>query len=210
MTYTLYNAAGTGSFVVDAALAWAEAEYTRIEINLGNGLSLDGDLAHVNPMKQVPVLVLPSGEIMTESAAIAIHLSTMFPARGLAPSPGTTEHARFLRWMVFMSVNLYETDLRCFYSDRYTKGREASAHSDVKMSAIDQFHDACGVLEQELEKKGPFVSGEQISIADVYLVMLVSWMAQESDLSKFRGIARIRKEVERHPVAGPLLERHGL
>ena len=32
-------------------------------------------VAPVNPMRQIPTLVLPSGEIMTESAAILIHLA---------------------------------------------------------------------------------------------------------------------------------------
>jgi glutathione S-transferase len=38
-------------------------------------------------MRQVPVLVLPSGEIMTESAAMLIWLADHYPDAGLAETP---------------------------------------------------------------------------------------------------------------------------
>ena len=40
-------------------------------------------------MRQVPALVLPDGEVLTESAAILIWLADRYPEGGLAPSqPG--------------------------------------------------------------------------------------------------------------------------
>ena len=39
----------------------------------------------VNPLRQVPALVLPSGEIVTESAAILIYLADLHPQARLAP-----------------------------------------------------------------------------------------------------------------------------
>ena len=40
----------------------------------------------VNPLHQVPVLTLPTGEVMTESAAILIYLADSYPHARLAPA----------------------------------------------------------------------------------------------------------------------------
>ena len=37
MTYTLYTSAGSGSFVVEAALTMAGAEFTKIDIDMESG-----------------------------------------------------------------------------------------------------------------------------------------------------------------------------
>ena len=42
-------------------------------------------IARVNPMEQLPALLLPNGELMTESAAILIHLADSHPASRLSP-----------------------------------------------------------------------------------------------------------------------------
>jgi GST-like protein len=47
----------------------------------------DAEMARVNPMQQVPALILPNGELMTESAAILIHLADSHPAARLSPAP---------------------------------------------------------------------------------------------------------------------------
>ncbi|WP_410293218.1 glutathione S-transferase N-terminal domain-containing protein [Klebsiella pneumoniae] len=41
----------------------------------------------LNPLGQIPVLVLADGQVMTESAAIALHLAETHPGAGLAPPP---------------------------------------------------------------------------------------------------------------------------
>ena len=45
-------------------------------------------LARVNPLMQVPVLVLGDGQVMTESAAIALYLSQMAGSELLVPGAG--------------------------------------------------------------------------------------------------------------------------
>src|SRR5256886_16938494 len=57
----------------------------------------------INPAAKVPALVLPDGTAVFESAAILIHLTNAHPAADLAPVVGSTAHARFLQWMLFLS-----------------------------------------------------------------------------------------------------------
>src|SRR3546814_13438863 len=64
-------------------------------------------MAAVNPLRQVPALVLPGGELMTESAAILTWLADSHPAGGLAPAPDSPLRPRFLRWMSYISAQIY-------------------------------------------------------------------------------------------------------
>jgi GST-like protein len=67
------------------------------------------DLAHnpavlkVNPFGQVPALVLPGGEVMTESAGILIWLADRYPDAALAPPPSDEKRPALLRWMAYVS-----------------------------------------------------------------------------------------------------------
>src|ERR1700678_3677171 len=112
--YKLYGRAGSGSFAVQVALEEIGAPYERIWVSREAA-----DVARfksINPTGRVPALVLPDGTIMFESAAMLIHLAITQPRSALAPQPGTSRHAAFLQWMVFLSANVYEAVLRIYYS----------------------------------------------------------------------------------------------
>jgi len=69
----LYGAEGSGSIAVEAALTLLQLPYTLIEGATWAHESARERIAPVNAMRQVPTLILPDGEMMTESAAILIY-----------------------------------------------------------------------------------------------------------------------------------------
>lgn len=60
----------------------------------------------------MPTLVRPDGTTMTEITAILLHLNSFFTEAKLAPTPGTSGHGKFLRWMVFANVNPHKAVAR--------------------------------------------------------------------------------------------------
>lgn len=73
-TYELIGSRGCGSAIVEMALALANVPYTLTDLPyLKPGPGRDR-LLSLNVTGQVPTLVLPDGEVMTESAAIVMHL----------------------------------------------------------------------------------------------------------------------------------------
>ena len=58
-------------------------------------------------MRQVPAMLLPNGELMTESAAILIWLADSHPEARLAPTMAAHARPAFLRWMAFVSSAIY-------------------------------------------------------------------------------------------------------
>src|SRR5271155_3863751 len=121
--YTLFGRPGSGSYAVQIALEEIGAPYERIWV--GKEPEAVAKFRTLNPAGRVPALRLPDGTVLSESAAILIHLALAHPTSQLAPTPGTTAHARFLQWMVYLSANVYETALRYFYSSRYSTRGEA-------------------------------------------------------------------------------------
>jgi glutathione S-transferase len=172
-TYTLYGRSGSGSLAVQVALEEVGARYQRVWV--GREPKDIEEFRVVNPTGKVPALVLPDGAIMFESAAMLIHLALAHPKAQLAPAPGTSAHARFLQWMVFLSANVYESALRMYYPDRYSSRGESDAEVVRQQGATD-FAAHLKLVSQALK---PYVLGAEYSIADIYLYMLGSWYLGE-------------------------------
>lgn len=163
--YKLFGRANAGSLApqilleeIGAAyeLVWVPKEVPALE-----------QLRRINPAGKIPVLVLPDGAVVCESAAILIHLTHAHPQAALAPRPGTAAHAHFLQWMSFLSSSVYESALRWYYPERY-----AQQPGGVQEYALRDF---AAHLERIHSVLAPYVLGEQFSAADPYLLMLQSW-----------------------------------
>jgi glutathione S-transferase len=174
--FKLYGRSGSGSLAVQVALEEAAAPYERIWV--GQESADMERFRQLNPTGKVPALMLPDGTIMFESAAMLTHLALIHPDAKLAPPPGTTRHALFLQWMVFMSANLYESVLRIYYSARF------SSRGDADSDAIREQGTADFLTHAQVIGRGlrPYVLGAEYSIADAYLYMLAGWYPDMTEL----------------------------
>jgi glutathione S-transferase len=202
MNYRLFNRPGSGGFVVEAALALAETPFELQEFESKPGTPLPEDFRATNPWGQVPVLLLPDGTTMTEAAAILIHLAAAFPDKGLGPVPGTSAHAKFLRWLVFASVNLYEAVLRRGYPFRYTT--DPGGYKALGAAANTRLKDGLAVLDTAVAP-GPFLLGEQMSLADIYFAMLFTWYHGQIEAPH---LVAMKDGVKAHTMVGPIWRRH--
>jgi len=175
--FTLYGRSGSGSLAVQVAL---EEIGVPFECVWGGREPPDSArYKEVNPTGRVPALVLPDGTVMFESAAILIHLALLNPDAKLAPQPGTTRHAKFLQWMIFLSANVYEAVLRIYYSERYSSRGEADS-AVIREQGKADFLTHVSLIARSVN---PYVLGAEYSIADVYLYMLSSWFPDKAELA---------------------------
>lgn len=170
--YRIYARPQTGAMVVEAALEEIGAPYQIIAVKRDAARRLVPEFLSINPLGQVPVLQLPDGSIMTESAAIAIYLCDRHAEAGLAPAPESNLRAPFLRWLIFLAANIYTSDLRIYYPDRYTSRPQDS--DTVKSAALDAMAREWKIYADALGNKA-YTLGNRYSIVDVYAAMLATW-----------------------------------
>ena len=104
--FVVYGAKGSGSVAVEAALTLLGLPYEVVEREAWK--PKDSELmAAVNPLRQVPALILPSGELLTESAAMLIWLADLYPQARMSPGLNDPKRPAFLRWMSFVSSQIY-------------------------------------------------------------------------------------------------------
>jgi len=171
--YLVYGARGSGSTAVEAALTLIGAPYEVVERAPFDSAADAETLAPLNPMRQVPVLVLPSGELMTESAAILIHLAERHPAAGLAPDAASPLRPRFLRWMAFVSAQIY-----ALYWVRDDPSRLAAdkTHETVLLErTAARIGQSWATMDAGIAPAGRFLLGDEVSVLDLYLTVVSRW-----------------------------------
>ena len=202
--YRLYTRPGSGGFVVEAALALANVQFDQIDVPKKD--PPDPAFLDISPLNQVPVLTLPNGQSITESAAICILLAERHPQAGLAPAAGSPDRADFLRWMAFMSSVLYPAVLRFYYAHRYTA--DADGTKAVKQAAVAEMDRGFAVLDAALKGRDWLV-GDQMSLADIYLVMLVAWHPDiDTARAAWPDIERLWARLRGHPLLKTLNTSH--
>ena len=87
--YTLYGKSGSGSAAIEAALTLIRQPFRIVETATWAQNDAYAQLLAVNPLGQIPTLVLPDGTALSESAAILIHLGTTHDDGKLLPRDST-------------------------------------------------------------------------------------------------------------------------
>jgi hypothetical protein len=85
----LFGEPGWGSVIVEAQLDWygLEFDFERVG-DLFKSAESRERLSAVNPLAQIPTLVLADGAVLTESAAITLYLAELLGSDSLVPRAG--------------------------------------------------------------------------------------------------------------------------
>jgi GST-like protein len=172
--YRLFGRTGWGSALIEAQLVWYGRPFEFEEVgDLFKSADAREKLSRVNPLAQVPTLVLPDGTLMTESAAITLLLADDAPAdRNLVPPAGAKERAVFLRWLVFLVANIYPTFTVADDTSRWISGEAPQKElrqrfNDYRLRLWRQVESALG--------DGPWFLGARFSALDVYIAIMTRW-----------------------------------
>src|SRR3569832_2358933 len=86
--YTLYGSKATGSVIAEMGLHVAGLDYRVVDAASWDEKSAIDELRKVNPLVQIPTLVLPNDSVLTESATILMHLARAAGPGGRRPAGG--------------------------------------------------------------------------------------------------------------------------
>ena len=171
MSMTLYGSPSTASLVVHWLLIELDIPHTLHMLDFDRNEQKSPEYLKLNPAGRVPALVT-DGQVLTEAAAIVMHLADSHPEAQLAPALGSQQRARYYRWMFFMANTLQPAYRAWFYATEPAGEGNADA---VKEQARKQLEDAWQAVADHLQANGPYLLGEEISAADFMLTMLMRW-----------------------------------
>jgi GST-like protein len=170
-SHHLLGCSGCGSAIVEAAFAIAGIPLEYEEVDYEPGSPTRDRLLAVNPLGQVPALVLPGGEVMTESLAMLHYVNDLEPSANLVPPPGDATRRAFYHWAVFIVAALYPT---WTYGDDPAKWAGGGEGAKKLKETTDE-HRKRLWLQVEQAAKGPWFLGERFSAIDLYIAVMSRW-----------------------------------
>lgn len=191
--YTLYGAPRSGTVPVHAALTLIGLPFNTIDVAPWKGEAERDKLRDVNPMRQVPALVLPSGELVTESAAILIWLGDRHPEAALCPSPGDPLRAQYLRWMVYIPAAIYS-----LFWVRDEPGRlaaDAAGETVIKERTAERIAQCWRTMDAQLPGGTAYLLGDRLGMLDLYVSVVSRWTPRR--LRFYREAPRMAEVVRR-------------
>jgi GST-like protein len=203
--WKLYGVPAWGSTLAEGALAWASVDYEFIDVD---GFDRPGPardrLLRVNPLARVPTLVLPGGEVLSESAAIILHLAELRPDAGLAPAAGDPSRPAFLNRLSWLVSALYPTFTYADYPDRW-----APDAADQLVERIGAFRQSLWRQFEEEVGEGQWVLGERPSALDLYVAIMSHWRPRRGWLAEHcPKLHAIALRADALPALAPVMARN--
>lgn len=160
----LYYAPGGCSQAAHIALIEVGMSYKLVKVGRDRQTDDGRDFKTINPKGYTPALELDDGTILTESVAILAYIADQ---SGKLLAKDGLDRWRALEATAFMATEVHGNFRPFFYPD----ATEAEKDKAGKMLLI-RF---ATIAEQLGDKK--FLVGEQMTIADTYLFVMVAWAA---------------------------------
>jgi GST-like protein len=199
--FVIYGARGSGSVPIEAALTLLRQPYEVVErAPFGDLSAPDPAVLKVNPMGQVPAMLLPDGELMTESAAILIWIADRFPAMRLAPDVLDRRRPAFLRWMSFISSAIYA--LFWIRDDPSRLSPDPEQQALIKARTAERIAECWAAMDAQVSP-GRYILGDQLEVLDLYVAVVSRWAVRRS---RFYEVAPKMSEVVRRIDKDPRLK----
>lgn len=169
--HLLLGCKGCGNTIVEAAFALAGVPLDYEEVDYSADSPTRGRLLQINPLGQVPALVLPDGTVLTESLAMLHYLDDLEPGAHLIPAKGDAARRHFYRWAVFFVAALYPTWTYGDEPEKWVADKDAAKtlreSTDVHRLALWR--------QVEAAAGAPWFLGERFSALDLYIAVMTHW-----------------------------------
>jgi len=203
----LYGTQGSGAAAIEIALDLAGAPFRMVDAaswKPGPGLY---ELRRVNPLAQIPTVVLPEGGILTESAAILIHLAERYPDAGLLPA-APAARAQAIRGLVYIASNCYAAIGVIDFPERYCTDVDDALADRIRSGTRHRLHELWDVFA-DMFPAGTLMDGDRLGALDVLAAVVSRWSGARKHLETSRPeFHALHARVETHPVVARVFARH--
>lgn len=207
MTTTLYYSPGSASLLVHWLLIETGEPHQLQLVDTAAKAQKSPEYLALNPSGVVPTLVI-DGAPHYEAAAMAMLLAERHPQANLAPAFDDPRRADYLQWM-FNLANMVQPLFRQWWYPHEAAG-EANADA-VHTQCIARVETEMQRIDDHLAANGPYLLGNEATIADFYLTMLMRWSrGMPKPATDWPHLAALAQQMKARPSFAELYAREGL
>jgi glutathione S-transferase len=203
---TLYHGSnGSCSFASHIALEDAGAEYKSVRLDFSKTQQKSPEFLKINPKARVPALVTDKG-IVTETPAVLTYIGQTHPKANLLPKD-PFDFARMQSFMSYLCSTVHPSHAHKLRGYRWSD--DPAVIEALKIKVPQNMAESFDLIEKDYFI-GPWVMGEQYTVADPYLYAIATWLEGDGvDPTKFpkvfdhrarmAGRASVKKVVAANP-----------
>jgi len=201
---TLYYSPHSCSLATYIALEEAGAKFEAYRMNFAAGEQMSDKYKAINPKARVPALATPQG-VLTENVALLTYIAQNHPDKNLAPKD-LFAFAQMQAFNAYLSSTVHVAHSHKGRGYRWTD--DQAAQDSMKLKVAQNVLDCFTTIENEYFK-GPWVMGEQFTVADAYLLTISNWLESDSvDITKLPKTMAHRKAMMARPAVARAVAAH--
>lgn len=158
------------------------------------------DYLAINPKGAVPALELDNGEVLTENAVILQYLGDRSALGETLPPLGNFRRYRVLEWVNYITTELHKSFGPLFSPD---------AGDEVKAFSTRLVGKKLDHVEREIGD-GPFLLGDDLTLGDVYLLVMTGWADKMFGLDRWPNLKAFRNRMMERDSVRQVLRLEGL
>lgn len=198
----LFHSKGSCSLASLIALEEAGAPYEVVRMSTAAGDQRKPEYLQINPKGRVPALVTERG-ILTENVAILAFIAQSFPEADLAPLDDAFAFAQMQALNSYLASTVHVAHAHKHRGYRWAT--EESSFADMRRKVAENETEYFRLIETEY-LKGPWVMGEQYTVADGYLFTIADWLEGDGvDSRQFPRVHEHRERVRARPAVSKVL-----
>lgn len=167
----LFYAPNTISVATAIALEQARLNYTPRLVDFAQAAQTKAEYLCVNPKGRVPALVV-GDDVLTETGALLEYVAGLAPEAGLIPA-NPMQAFRMREVMYYLATTMHVAHAHKLRGARWADHPES--HADMTAKVPETMAACCAHLEETCDF-APFVTGAQMTLADIYLYVITTWL----------------------------------
>ena len=192
-----YYAPKTCALAVHLALEHIGAPYEAIQLDFSQQSQRSPEFLSINPKGRVPAIVTDEG-ILTETPALLLYLCQRHPEAELAPLDDNFATAQMQAFNSYLCATVHVAHAHRVRGIRWAD--DENAIESMKKKVPQSMGDAMALIENGM-LKGPWVMGEQYTVADMYLYTISNWLEGDGvDISKLPIVIAHREKMANDPL----------
>ena len=192
-----YYAPGTCALATQIALEEAGAAYEMVRVDFAAQEQRGADYLRLNPKSRVPILVTDRG-VISETPALLLYVAQTWPEARLAPLDDPFALAQLQAFTSYLCGTVHPA--RAHISRGYRWADDPAAIAEMKRKGPEVVADCFTLIDAEM-LAGPWVMGEDYSVADAYLFTLANWLERDGfDRDRFPKVADHWRRMQDRPA----------